>query len=143
VRDCWRRRADRGQRRRGDALRAESEDLPRGAVAERHAEPWALREEPGEEPCPSRRRLLAALAEMVASVSLALGLDTVIATSKVMALCWPLRQYADQTDELMREHPFLIPEIEAANAHVAQAGDALKRAIDALQARYDAEKDAE
>lgn len=66
--------------------------------------------------------------------------DTLVAAAKVRALCWPISQYADQAEELMADHPFLIPEIEAANQHVAQAGEALRRAIKALTARYEAGK---
>jgi hypothetical protein len=69
------------------------------------------------------------------AVNPAVGIDVLTAGLKVRALLWPLEQYANQAAALVEEHPELLPELEAANTHIAAAAEAVGRATDYLSAK--------
>ena len=52
-----------------------------------------------------------------------------------------MRQYSDQVDELLTDYPDLRPELEVANEHVAEAVEAVQRAMAFVRASFDAERE--
>lgn len=68
-------------------------------------------------------------------------IDHALAARALRSLVWPLRQYSDQVDELLTDYPDLRPELEVANEHVAEAVEAVQRAMAFVRASFDAERE--
>lgn len=63
--------------------------------------------------------------------------ETADAATRLADLLALFKRYADQVEPLMLIHPDLLPEIKAANDHVAAAAEALSQAADVLKAKLE------